>query len=44
MRGIEENLNKAFGSVGTAIVDKLNRVLQRNPGCKKMASIADILE
>nr|CAD7431504.1 unnamed protein product [Timema monikensis] len=27
MRGIEENLNQASGSVGTVIVDKLNRVL-----------------
>nr|CAD7261241.1 unnamed protein product [Timema shepardi] len=31
MRGIEENLNQASGLVGTAIVDKFNRVLQRNP-------------
>nr|CAD7434796.1 unnamed protein product [Timema monikensis] len=44
MRGIEENLNQASGSVDTAIVDKFNRVLQRNPGWKMMASIADILE
>nr|CAD7406748.1 unnamed protein product [Timema cristinae] len=28
MRGIEENLNQTSGSVGTAIVDKFNRVLQ----------------
>nr|CAD7435327.1 unnamed protein product [Timema monikensis] len=28
MWGIEENLNQASGSVGTAIVDKFNRVLQ----------------
>nr|CAD7203962.1 unnamed protein product [Timema douglasi] len=28
IRGIEENLNQASGSVGTAIVDKFNRVLQ----------------
>nr|CAD7428699.1 unnamed protein product [Timema monikensis] len=28
MRGIEENLNQASGSVGTAIVDKFNRVFQ----------------
>nr|CAD7393639.1 unnamed protein product [Timema cristinae] len=34
MRGIEENLNQASGSFGTAIVDKFNRVLQRNPGWK----------
>nr|CAD7393419.1 unnamed protein product [Timema cristinae] len=34
MQGIEENLNQASGSVGTAIVDKFNRVLQRNPGWK----------
>nr|CAD7407050.1 unnamed protein product [Timema cristinae] len=33
MRGIEENLTQS-GSVGTAIVDKVNRVLQRNPGAK----------
>nr|CAD7410178.1 unnamed protein product [Timema cristinae] len=32
MRGIEESLNQASGSVGTAIVDKFNRALQRNPG------------
>nr|CAD7426479.1 unnamed protein product [Timema monikensis] len=38
MRGIEENLNQASGSVGTAIVDKFNRVLQRNPGWKVMAN------
>nr|CAD7428465.1 unnamed protein product [Timema monikensis] len=44
MRGIEENLNQASGSVGTAIVDKFNRVFQRNPGWKEMASIAEILE
>nr|CAD7401085.1 unnamed protein product [Timema cristinae] len=44
MRGIEENLNQASGSVGTAIVDKFNRVLQRNPGWKEMARIAEILE
>nr|CAD7406642.1 unnamed protein product [Timema poppensis] len=44
MGGIEENLNQASVSVGTAIVDKFNRVLQRNPGWKVMASIADILE
>nr|CAD7581394.1 unnamed protein product [Timema californicum] len=44
MWGIEENLNKASGSVGTVIVDKFNRVLQRNPGWKVMASIADIIE
>nr|CAD7431670.1 unnamed protein product [Timema monikensis] len=30
MRGIEENLNRASGSIGTAIVDTLNRVVQRN--------------
>nr|CAD7433002.1 unnamed protein product [Timema monikensis] len=34
MRGIEENLNQASASFGTAIVDKFNRVLQRNPGWK----------
>nr|CAD7570472.1 unnamed protein product [Timema californicum] len=28
MRGIKENLNQASGAVGTAIVDKFNRVLQ----------------
>nr|CAD7435131.1 unnamed protein product [Timema monikensis] len=28
MREIEENLNQASGSVGTAIVDKFNRVLR----------------
>nr|CAD7204619.1 unnamed protein product [Timema douglasi] len=44
MRGIEENLNQASGSVGTAIVDTFNRVLQRNPGWKVMTSMADILE
>nr|CAD7458761.1 unnamed protein product [Timema tahoe] len=44
MRGIEENLNEASGSVGTAIVDKFNRVLQRNPGWKVMESNVDILE
>ncbi|CAG2056119.1 unnamed protein product [Timema podura] len=44
MRGIEENMNKASGSFGTAIVDKFNRVFQRNPGLKVMASIADTLE
>nr|CAD7576954.1 unnamed protein product [Timema californicum] len=32
MQAIEENLNQASGSVGTAIVDKFNRVLQLNPG------------
>nr|CAD7568129.1 unnamed protein product [Timema californicum] len=37
MRGIEENLNQASGSVGIAIVNKFNRVLQRNPGWKVMA-------
>nr|CAD7434611.1 unnamed protein product [Timema monikensis] len=37
MRGIEENLNQASGSVGTAIVNKFNSVLQRNPGWKVMA-------
>nr|CAD7268145.1 unnamed protein product [Timema shepardi] len=36
MWGIEENLNQSSGSVGTAIVDKFNRVLQRNPGWKVM--------
>nr|CAD7423956.1 unnamed protein product [Timema monikensis] len=36
MWGIEENLNQASGSVGTAIVDKFNRVLQRNPGWKSV--------
>nr|CAD7575111.1 unnamed protein product [Timema californicum] len=41
MRGIKENLNQASGSVGTAIVDKFNKVLQQNPGWKV---IADILE
>nr|CAD7406632.1 unnamed protein product [Timema poppensis] len=44
MRGIEENLSQASGSVGTAIVDKFNRILQRNSGWKVMASIAGILE
>nr|CAD7435202.1 unnamed protein product [Timema monikensis] len=37
MRGIEENLNQAPGSVVTVIVDKFNRILQRNPGWKVMA-------
>nr|CAD7431948.1 unnamed protein product [Timema monikensis] len=37
MRGIKENLNQASGSVGTAIVNQFNRVLQRNPGWKVMA-------
>nr|CAD7269232.1 unnamed protein product [Timema shepardi] len=32
VREIEENLNQASGSVGTAIIDQFNRVLQRNPG------------
>nr|CAD7403136.1 unnamed protein product [Timema cristinae] len=44
MRGIEENLNQASGSVGTAIVDKFNRVLQRNPGWKVMANTSDAQE
>nr|CAD7578155.1 unnamed protein product [Timema californicum] len=44
MRGIEKNLNQASESVGTSIVNKFNRVLQRNPGWKVMASIVGILE
>nr|CAD7403818.1 unnamed protein product [Timema cristinae] len=41
MRGIEENLNQASGSVGTTIVNKFNRVLQRNPGWKVIANTGD---
>nr|CAD7575461.1 unnamed protein product [Timema californicum] len=37
IRRIEENLNQFSGYVGTAIVEKLNRVLQRKPGWKAMA-------
>nr|CAD7579990.1 unnamed protein product [Timema californicum] len=44
MRGIEENLNQVSGSVGTAIVDKCDRELRRDPGWKVVANIADILE
>nr|CAD7424458.1 unnamed protein product [Timema monikensis] len=43
IRGIEENMNQASGSVGTAIVDKFNRVLQRNPGWKVMAKVGLLL-
>nr|CAD7576669.1 unnamed protein product [Timema californicum] len=41
MRGIEENLNQASGSVGTAIVDQS---IAAKLWVKMMASIADILE
>nr|CAD7576662.1 unnamed protein product [Timema californicum] len=37
MQGIEENPNQASASVGTVIVAKFNRVLQRNPGWKVMS-------
>nr|CAD7414702.1 unnamed protein product [Timema cristinae] len=39
MWGIEETLNQSSGSVGTAIVDKFNKVLQRNHGWKVMANL-----